>query len=116
MDDPVAIVMEKLPGRINTGAIENSQRRQRVRDAFIDIVAKVHRLPLSAFNEVGLPVPSTPEEIALSLYAPAEAIFERLMGKRPFPIMRFIAQWLRRNVPQDQIGRASCRDRVCQYV
>src|SRR3546814_8056296 len=72
MDDPVAIVMEKLPGRINTGAIENSQRRQRVRDAFIDIVAKVHRLPLSAFNEVGLPVPSTPEEIALSLYAPAE--------------------------------------------
>src|SRR3546814_6460008 len=92
MDDPVAIVMEKLPGRINTGAIEDSQRQQRVRDAFIDIVAKVHRLPLSAFHEVGLAVPSTPEEIALSLYAPAEAIFERLMGERPFPIMRFIAQ------------------------
>src|SRR3546814_2746039 len=59
-------------------------------------------LPLSAFHEVGLAVPSTPEEIALSLYAPAEAIFERLMGERPFPIMRFIAQWLRRNVPQDR--------------
>src|SRR3546814_13776776 len=26
----------------------------------------------------------------------------RLMGERPFPIMRFIAQWLRRNVPQDR--------------
>src|SRR3546814_7173033 len=24
------------------------------------------------------------------------------MGERPFPIMRFIAQWLRRNVPQDR--------------
>src|SRR3546814_13459454 len=98
------------------------------------IVANVHSLPLAAFNEVGLPVPSTPEEIALSLYAPAEAIFERLMGKRPFPIMRFIAQWLRRNVPQDrtratfvnfaagqflyeaEIGRASCREGACQYV
>src|SRR3546814_11740330 len=91
MDDPVAIVMEKLPGRINTGAIEDSQRRQRVRDAFIDIVAKVHRLPLSAFNEVGLPVPSTPEEIALSLYDPAEAIFEHLT-----------------------IGTASGRERVCR--
>src|SRR3546814_5116886 len=29
-------------------------------------------------------------------------MFERLMGERPFPIMRFIAQWLRRNVPQDR--------------
>src|SRR3546814_4937130 len=55
-----------------------------------------------AFYDVGFPVPSTPQGIALSLYAPAEAIFERLMGKRPFPIMRFIAQWLRRNVPQDR--------------
>src|SRR3546814_16539161 len=116
MDDPVAIVMEKLPGRINTGAIENSQRRQRVRDAFIDIVAKVHRLPLSAFNEVGLPVPSTPEEIALSLYAPSEAIFDRLMGKRPFPSMRLIAHWLRPHVPHDSTRATSVNYHPCPYI
>jgi hypothetical protein len=93
--------MERLPGLIDSGAIEDEAARQRVRDEFIDIVAKVHALPLAAFERVGLKVPQTPEEMVLSLYAPAEAIFNKGV-QRPFPLMRFIARWLRRNVPLDR--------------
>lgn len=104
IDDPVAIVMEELPGAINTGVIADPVVQQGIRDQFIDIVARVHGLPLEAFAPVGLTIPRTPDEVALSLYGAAEAIFEERVPQ-PFPMMRFVARWLRRNVPQD-------RDRV----
>jgi len=105
IEDPLCIVMERLPGSIDSSKIEDETARQKVRDEFVDIVARVHSLPLEAFAKVGLTVPRTDEEIALSLYGPAEAIFNERVPQ-PFPLMRFIAQWLKRNVPRD-------RGRVC---
>jgi aminoglycoside phosphotransferase (APT) family kinase protein len=101
IEDPVCIVMEKLPGEINTGLIEDPAARQKVRDEFIDIVARVHQIPISAFAAAKLPVPKTPAEIALNLYGPAEDIFRQNVD-RPWPIMDFVALWLKRNVPQDR--------------
>lgn len=101
IEDPLSIVMERLPGRIDSGSIEDEAARQQVRDEFVDIVARVHALPLDTFERVGLKVPQTPEEVVMNLYAPAEAIFNDRV-RRPFPLMRFIAQWLRRNIPQDR--------------
>jgi aminoglycoside phosphotransferase (APT) family kinase protein len=105
IDDPLSIVMERLPGAIDSSRIEDETARQQVRDGFVDIVARVHGLPLNAFRKVGLTIPQTADEIALSLYGPSEAIFNERV-KRPFPLMRFIAQWLKRNVPRDR-GRVS---------
>ncbi len=101
IEDPLSIVMERLPGRINTDAIEDSGVRQKVRDDFIRIVADVHNLPLETFEKVGLEIPKTPDEIAGATYRLSETIFERQMP-RPFPLMRFIGLWLRRNTPQDR--------------
>jgi aminoglycoside phosphotransferase (APT) family kinase protein len=106
IDDPFSIVMEMLPGRIDTSVIADEAQRQRVRDSFVDTVARVHSLTPEAFAETGLRVPHTPEEIALNLYQPSEHIFYKLMKGRPFPLMEFIASWLHRNVPQDRTRAA----------
>lgn len=101
IEDPLSIVMERLPGGINSGTIADETARQRVRDEFIDIVARIHALPVDAFARANLAVPQTPEETALSLYSASEAIYRRNIG-RPWPLMSFIARWLRRNVPHDR--------------
>ena len=100
--DPLCIVMDMLPGRINSGSIADPQVRARVRERFISIVADVHRLPPEAFAAARLPVPRTPKEIALNLYAPSEAIFRDRIGGRAWPLMEFAWAWLNRNIPQDR--------------
>ena len=105
IDDPLSIVLERLPGTINVSTVDDDDTRRRILDDYVAIVARVHQLPLAAFAEIGLPVPETPEEIALALYTPAIAIFDRTIG-RPFPLMRFVERWLHRNVPQDRTRAA----------
>lgn len=100
--DPLCIVMDMLPGRINSGAIADEAVRAQVRDRFIAIMADVHRLPVEAFAAANLPVPRTPREIALNLYAPSEAIFRERIAGRPWPLMEFAWVWLNRNIPQDR--------------
>ncbi len=115
IDDPDALVIERLPGTINSGSIADDAVRRRVREDFIETIARVHRLPLDAFAEVGLTIPRTPDQIGRNLYASAEAIFDRLIG-RPWPLMRFIAGWLRRNVPADRTRAAFINADAGQFL
>lgn len=101
IDDPVAVVMERLPGRINSGAIDDVQKRADVRREFIETVARVHAIPMDEFAPVGLKIPTSAQDAAMRLYGPCEDIFNGRV-KRPFPYMRWVAQWLRRNLPQDR--------------
>jgi aminoglycoside phosphotransferase (APT) family kinase protein len=103
--DPYSLVLERVPGRINLATIEDPVVRRRVREEFIEIVARVHQLPVEAFAKTALPTPQDANEIALNLYMQAEAIFLDRIG-RPWPVMRFIAGWLRRNAPQDRTRAA----------
>ncbi|WP_371433403.1 phosphotransferase [Novosphingobium sp.] len=100
--DPLCIVMDMLPGRINSGAIADPALQAQVRERFISIVADVHRLPPEAFAAARLAVPRTAREIALNLYAPSQAIFHERIGGRPWPLMEFAWAWLNRNIPQDR--------------
>lgn len=105
IDDPYSIVLERIPGRINTDTIADPTVRQTVRKNFIEIIARVHELPAAAFAATRLPLLTTPDAIGRNLYAEAEAIYLDRIG-RPWPLMRFIAGWLRRNVPQDRTRAA----------
>jgi aminoglycoside phosphotransferase (APT) family kinase protein len=105
IDDPYSLVLERIPGRIDTVTIVDPDIRRRVREDFVAIVARLHQLPVEAFAETGLPIPRTPDEIGRNLYAKAEAIFRERIG-RPWPLMRFIAGWLRRNVPLERTRAA----------
>lgn len=106
IDDPQSMVLERIPGTINTATIVDESVRRQVREAFIALMARVHALPLEEFAELGLSIPTTPYDIAMGLYDPAIQIFFEKVT-RPFPLMRFIAGWLRRNVPRDRT-RVAC--------
>lgn len=115
IDDPEALVLERKPGTIDTSTIVDPSVRQRVREDFIEIVARLHRLPTEAFAEVGLAVPQGADAVSRGLYADAEAIFDRLIG-RPWPIMRFTAGWLERHVPKDRTCPAFINPDAGQFL
>jgi aminoglycoside phosphotransferase (APT) family kinase protein len=115
IDDPFSLVLERIPGTINSATIADEGVRRKVREDYIALIARLHQLPLAAFAEVGLPVPTSAEEIALGLYEPAIGIFHETIG-RPFPLMRFIAGWLRRNVPRDRTQAAFINPDAGQFM
>lgn len=115
IDDPEALVLERIPGTIDTGTISDPATRQRIREEFIEIVARIHRLPREAFAEVGLAVPHGADAVSRGLYADAEAIFDRLIG-RPWPIMRFTAVWLKRRVPPERKRAAFINPDAGQFL
>lgn len=115
IDDPCSLVLERLPGTINTETIANPAARQRVREEFIEIIARQHQIPLHCFAEVGLTIPVSADAISRNLYAASEAIFDTLIG-RPWPLMRFVAGWLKRHVPQDRTRAAFINGDAGQFM
>lgn len=115
IDDPEALVLERIPGIINTGAIADKETQKKVREEFVEIMAAIHRLPTDAFTEVGLEVPQGADTVSRNLYVASEAIFDRLIG-RPWPLMRFTAGWLRRHVPQDRTRAAFINPDAGQFL
>src|SRR5690606_18354603 len=65
MDDPVAIVMDRIPGQPNLATARDDDARESIRGQFIETLAALHRIPVSAFAHLGIPVPQTTEDIAL---------------------------------------------------
>lgn len=115
IDDPLSLVLERIPGTINSATITDEAVRRLVREDYIALIARLHQLPLAAFAEVGLPIPTSAEDIALGLYEPAIRIFYETIG-RPFPLMRFIAGWLHRNVPRDRTKPAFINPDAGQFM
>jgi len=115
IEDPEALVLERISGIINTGAIADAGSRKKIREEFVEIMAAIHRLPPEAFAEVGLDVPQGADAVSRNLYAASEAIFDGLIG-RPWPLMRFTAGWLRRNVPQDRTRAAFINPDAGQFL
>ena len=100
------IVMETSPGRANLATAESEDERRAVLDAYLDVLADVHRLDPAVFEKLGFPRPATPEEIALGDLPRWEAIYRR--GKnRPEPGIELVLRWLRENVPVGR-ERVSC--------
>jgi aminoglycoside phosphotransferase (APT) family kinase protein len=115
IDDPEALVLSRLPGRINTATIDDPVVRQRIRDEFTGLVARVHRIPLAEFEPLGMTIPRDVRENVYGLYAPSEAIFDRSIG-RPFPLMSFLAAWLKRNIPMHRDRSAFINTDAGQFL
>jgi aminoglycoside phosphotransferase (APT) family kinase protein len=45
IDDPCSLVLERIAGRINTETIDDPAVRRRVREEFVAIIARLHRMP-----------------------------------------------------------------------
>ena len=102
IDAPLAIVMDLLPGGINTGLIASETTRKKIRTAFIETLARLHAIPIEEFGRIGLKLPTTPREIAFGLYGACIDIVRQKMAGRPFGLVEFFARWLERNVPLDR--------------
>lgn len=100
MDDPVAIVMDLIPGQINLATARSDRAREAIRTQYIEALAALHDVPTEEFGAIGLAVPRTARAIALGLYESCEKIYRQRMAGRPFALMEFIWQWVLRNVPE----------------
>jgi aminoglycoside phosphotransferase (APT) family kinase protein len=115
IDEPCSLVLERLPGTINTATIPDPATRQRVREDFIATIVRQHQIPLAAFAEVGLEIPVGADAVSRNLYEASEAIFDTLIG-RPWPLMRFVGSWLKRHVPQNRARAAFINGDAGQFM
>jgi aminoglycoside phosphotransferase (APT) family kinase protein len=115
IDDPEALVLERIPGIINTSAIADGATQKKIREEFVEIMVAIHQLPPEAFADVGLDVPQGTDSVSRNLYVASEAIFDGLIG-RPWPLMRFTAGWLRRHVPKDRTRAAFINPDAGQFL
>ncbi|MFA7553495.1 MAG: phosphotransferase [Spongiibacteraceae bacterium] len=100
LDDPVAIVMDVIPGKINLATADSDVARQAVRKQYVSVLADIHRIPIEAFASIGLQPPASPQKVALNLYQQCEKIYRQRMSDRHFPLMEFIWRWVKNNAPK----------------
>ena len=98
-DEPRGIVMEGAPGRPNLATAVDEAERRAVLDHYVEILAAMHRIPLAAFTHLELPVPATPEALALGDLPRWERSY-RARKKQPEPLVEFVLRWLHENAPR----------------
>jgi hypothetical protein len=96
---PRGIVMEKAPGRANLATAVDEAERRAVLDDYVDILVAMHRIPLSEFAHLKLPLPATPEALALGDLPRWEKSY-RARKKQPEPLIEFVLRWLHENAPR----------------
>lgn len=96
--DPPCIVMESIKGTRDLSDL-SAPAKSAVGRAYMTAVAAMHKLPVAAFAEAGIEAPEGAEAIALvglNTYMPQYLRTKR----RPEPLLEFVIQWIRRNVPR----------------
>jgi aminoglycoside phosphotransferase (APT) family kinase protein len=105
-DRPYALVMDRLSGRVDLSAVTDDAQRERLLDEYLEILARIYAIPLSAASAAGYELPADSAATALGGYwRKVEAIYDVAMDGLPAdPIAVFLRRWLADNVPP---GRAS---------
>jgi aminoglycoside phosphotransferase (APT) family kinase protein len=98
-EEPEAIVMHRAPGRIDLSTAESEAERKAVRDHYMEILARIHRIDVADFASSGLEVPGSAEELGLGDLDTWVASYRRTK-QRPEPLIEFAVDWLHRNVPR----------------
>ena len=102
--DPRGIVMQRCSGRADLGTAESEVERRSVLDQYVEFLAHMHSIPVSSLSTLDLPVPDTPEALALGDLEHWERQYRRFKV-RPEPLIEFALRWIRSNVPP---GRSGC--------
>jgi aminoglycoside phosphotransferase (APT) family kinase protein len=115
IDDPPAIVMDRLPGRANLATAVDDAERDAVLDQYIEAMRRMHEIDVREFGAIGLPVPADNRAAALNLYAIGEANYRRAKSA-PSPMIEFMWRWMRRNVPAGRQRRALLQADSAQFL
>jgi aminoglycoside phosphotransferase (APT) family kinase protein len=115
IDDPPAIVMDRLPGRVNLATAVDDAERDTVLDQYIEAMRRMHTIDVQEFGAIGLPVPADNRGAALNMYATGEANYRRAKSA-PSPMIEFMWRWLQRNVPAGRERRALIQADAAQFL
>jgi hypothetical protein len=97
--EPVGIVMDWSPGRANLATADDDAQRHAVLNDYIEILARMHALPVGPFEDQGMSRPVTNEELGYCDLARWRETYLR-SKRRPEPLIEFVLGWLDRNVPR----------------
>jgi aminoglycoside phosphotransferase (APT) family kinase protein len=115
IDDPPAIVMDRLPGRVNLATADDDVERDAVLDQYIESMRRMHEIDVEEFGAIGLPVPDDNRGAALNLYARGEANYRKAKSA-PSTMIEFMWGWLQRNVPVGRERRALIQADSAQFL
>jgi aminoglycoside phosphotransferase (APT) family kinase protein len=96
--DPLAIVMDRAPGRSDLSTAGSDQERAAVLGQYMEALARIHAIDPAKFEAIGMSRPAGPREAALGLFNGYEAMY-RKTKRRPEPVLEFLIGWVRRNTP-----------------
>jgi aminoglycoside phosphotransferase (APT) family kinase protein len=104
IDEPMAYVMDRVPGR-NDFAVATDEERRSVVDDYLQILARLHALDIAPFVDGGIMRAPRPQESGTFGMSRYERVY-RSVKVHPDPFMEFCLGWLRRNPPASK-GRES---------
>lgn len=102
IDDPRAYVMERVPGSEDFAQATEAERQSAV-DHYLQILARLHALPIEPFVAAGIRRAAAPAESGRIGIGRYEEIY-RSRKRHPEPFMEFCLGWLERHWP-DTRGR-----------
>lgn len=97
-EDPLGILMERLPGQGDYSLLTDETQRKTLDDQFVEELVKLHRVDIGPFIELGVALPSSATEFVTLDLDVWEGIY-RAMIQRRVPLLEFATRWLRRNIP-----------------
>jgi aminoglycoside phosphotransferase (APT) family kinase protein len=104
IESPLAYVMDRVGGRNDFSDSTDAERHAAV-DEYLQILARLHALPVEPFAQAGVMRAATPAESGTLGIRQYERLF-RSVKQLPNPFIEFSLAWLRRNPPRSQ-GRES---------
>ena len=115
LEEPLAIVIARAPGRVNLATAKDENERRAVLDHWIEILAALHRLPLARFESFGIERPKTSEQLGLGDFPRWEKSW-RERKSRPDPRIEWVIAWLHRNVPRHRTRPAVVQGDAGQFL
>jgi aminoglycoside phosphotransferase (APT) family kinase protein len=97
-ENPVGIVMDRMPGTRDVGHAADDDERRRVAEQYIEVLTRMHALDTAPFVAAGVALPKGPMETALS-YLNANIVLYRRTKRGAQPLVEFALKWMQRNVP-----------------
>ncbi len=96
---PRGILMECVDGEFDYSALPPGAERDALDQDFLEELVRLHQIDAGYWAGLGIFVPRTREEIALSDLALWERTYRAAL-RTPVPLVEFATRWLRRNVPE----------------
>jgi aminoglycoside phosphotransferase (APT) family kinase protein len=96
--DPVAIVMDRVPGRSDLSTAESDDERASVLRQYMEVLARLHELDPHAFDGTGLTFPSSSRDLVLGDFDRYVEGYRRTKC-RPEPVNEFLIRWIERHAP-----------------